>query len=40
MVVHGQQRFEYSRQIVWLKDVLTADVTISDIRDAYRRTSC
>ena len=35
MVVHGEQRFEYSRQIV-AGDVLTADVTISDIRDAGR----
>jgi len=35
MVVHGEQRFEYSRQIV-AGDVLTAQVTISDIRDAGR----
>jgi acyl dehydratase len=35
MVVHGEQRFEYSRQIV-AGDVLAADVTISDIRDAGR----
>jgi len=35
MVVHGEQRFEYSRQIV-AGDVLTADVTISGIRDAGR----
>ena len=32
MVVHREQRFEYSRQIV-AGDVLTAGVTISDIRD-------
>ncbi len=32
MVVHREQRFEYSRQIV-AGDVLTAEVTISDIRD-------
>ncbi len=35
MVVHGEQRFEYSRQIV-AGDVLTAEVTISGIRDAGR----
>jgi acyl dehydratase len=35
MVVHGEQRFEYSRQIV-AGDALTAEVTISDIRDAGR----
>jgi acyl dehydratase len=35
MVVHGEQSFEYSRQIV-AGDVLTAEVTISDIRDAGR----
>jgi acyl dehydratase len=35
MVVHGEQRFEYSRQIV-AGDVVTAQATISDIRDAGR----
>jgi acyl dehydratase len=35
MVVHGEQRFEYSRQIV-AGDVLTAEVTISGIREAGR----
>ena len=35
MVVHGEQRFEYSRPIV-AGDVLTAEVTISGIRDAGR----
>ena len=35
MVVHGEQRFEYSRQIV-AGDVLTSEVTISGIRDAGR----
>jgi acyl dehydratase len=35
MVVHGEQRFEYSRQIV-AGDVVTAQATISGIRDAGR----
>lgn len=35
MVVHGEQRFEYSRQLR-AGDVVTAQVTISDIRDAGR----
>jgi acyl dehydratase len=35
MVVHGEQRFEYSRQLV-AGDVVTAQATISDIRDAGR----
>jgi acyl dehydratase len=35
MVVHGEQRFEYSRPIT-AGDVLTAEVTISDIRAAGR----
>jgi acyl dehydratase len=35
MVVHGEQRFEYSRQIQ-AGDVVTAQATISDIRDAGR----
>jgi acyl dehydratase len=35
MVVHGEQRFEYSRQIV-AGDVVTAQATITDIRDAGR----
>ena len=35
MVVHGEQRFEYSRQ-VRAGDVVTAQVTISDIKDAGR----
>jgi acyl dehydratase len=35
MIVHGEQRFEYSRQIV-AGDVLTAQATITDIRDAGR----
>jgi acyl dehydratase len=35
MVVHGEQRFEYSRQIQ-AGDLLTAQVTISDIREAGR----
>jgi acyl dehydratase len=35
MVVHGEQRFEYSRPIV-AGDVVTAQVTISDIRTAGR----
>jgi acyl dehydratase len=35
MVVHGEQRFEYSRPIV-AGDVLTAQPTITEIRDAGR----
>jgi acyl dehydratase len=35
MVVHGEQRFEYSRPLV-AGDVVTAQVTISDIRDVGR----
>jgi acyl dehydratase len=35
MVVHGEQRFEYSRQFV-AGDVVTAESTISGIRDAGR----
>jgi acyl dehydratase len=35
MVVHGEQRFEYSRPLV-AGDVVTAQVTIADIRDAGR----
>ena len=35
MIVHGEQRFEYSRQIV-AGDLLTAQATITDIRDAGR----
>jgi acyl dehydratase len=35
MVVHGEQRFEYSRQIA-AGDIVTAQSTISDIRDAGR----
>src|ERR1017187_5038602 len=37
MVVHGEQRFEYSRQI-HAGDVLTSEVTISDIKQAGRNT--
>jgi acyl dehydratase len=37
MVVHGEERFEYSRQIV-AGDVLTAEATITGIRDAGRNT--
>ncbi len=37
MVVHGEQRFEYSRPLV-AGDVVTAQVTISDIRDAGRNS--
>jgi len=33
MVVHGEQRFEYSRQLM-AGDVVTAQATISQIRDA------
>jgi acyl dehydratase len=35
MVVHGEQRFEYARPIM-AGDVLTAQSTITDIRDAGR----
>jgi acyl dehydratase len=35
MVVHGEQRFEYSRELR-AGDVVTAQATISDIRDAGR----
>jgi acyl dehydratase len=35
MVVHGEQRFEYTRQLM-AGDVVTAQATISDIRDAGR----
>src|ERR1700684_1675008 len=35
MVVHGEQRFEYSRQLR-AGDVVTAQATITDIRDAGR----
>src|ERR1039458_5143699 len=35
MVVHGEERFEYSRQLT-AGDVVTAEVTISDIRTAGR----
>jgi acyl dehydratase len=35
MVVHGEQRFEYSRPIL-AGDVVTARSTITDIRDAGR----
>ena len=35
MVVHGEQRFSYSRPIM-AGDVVTAQVTLSDIRDAGR----
>jgi acyl dehydratase len=35
MVVHGEQRFEYSRQIT-AGDVVTAQPTITDIRDVGR----
>ncbi|MGO9298351.1 MAG: MaoC family dehydratase N-terminal domain-containing protein [Streptosporangiaceae bacterium] len=35
MVVHGEQRFEYSRPIE-AGDVVTAEVTIADIRDVGR----
>ncbi|MFY9891800.1 MAG: MaoC family dehydratase N-terminal domain-containing protein [Streptosporangiaceae bacterium] len=35
MVVHGEQRFEYSRPIT-AGDVVTARVTLTDIRDAGR----
>jgi acyl dehydratase len=35
MVVHGEERFEYSRPIV-AGDVVTAQVTLTNIRDAGR----
>lgn len=35
MVVHGEQKFEYSRPLA-AGDVVTAQVTIADIRDAGR----
>ena len=35
MIVHGEQRFEYTRPIV-AGDVLTAQPTITEIRDAGR----
>jgi acyl dehydratase len=35
MVVHGEQRFEYTRPVT-AGDVLTAQATITDIRDAGR----
>ena len=35
MVVHGEQRFEYSRQLM-AGDVVTAQPTISDIKEAGR----
>jgi acyl dehydratase len=38
MVVHGEQRFEYSRQLM-AGDVVVAQPTISDIRDAGRNTA-
>jgi acyl dehydratase len=37
MVVHGEQRFEYSRPLV-AGDVVTAQVTISDIKDVGRNS--
>jgi acyl dehydratase len=35
--VHGEQRFEYARQLQ-AGDVVTAQTTISNIRDAGRNT--
>jgi acyl dehydratase len=35
MVVHGEQRFEYTRPLI-AGDVVTAQVTLTDIRDAGR----
>jgi acyl dehydratase len=35
MVVHGEERFEYTRPIM-AGDVVTAQVTLTDIRDAGR----
>jgi acyl dehydratase len=37
MVVHGEQRFEYARPL-HAGDVVTAQVTISDIRDVGRNS--
>lgn len=37
MVVHGEQRFEYSRPLV-AGDVVTAQVTIADIREVGRNS--
>jgi len=37
MVVHGEQRFEYTRPLV-AGDVVTAQVTISDIRNVGRNS--
>jgi acyl dehydratase len=37
MVVHGEQRFEYSRPLM-AGDVVTAQVTISEIKDAGRNS--
>lgn len=37
MVVHGEQRFEYARPLI-AGDVVTATVTISDIRQAGRNS--
>jgi len=37
MVVHGEQRFEYSRPLM-AGDVVTAQVTISDIRSVGRNS--
>src|SRR5215469_12780800 len=37
MVVHGEQRFEYSRPLV-AGDVVRAQVTITDIRDVGRNS--
>ncbi len=37
MVVHGEQRFEYARPLV-AGDVVTAQVTIADIRDSGRNS--
>ncbi len=37
MVVHGEQRFEYTRPL-HAGDVVTAQVTISDIRDVGRNS--
>ena len=38
MVVHGEQRFEYDRPLM-AGDVVTAQATISDIRDAGRNAA-
>jgi len=37
MIVHGEQRFEYARPLC-AGDVVTAQVTISDIRDVGRNS--